>query len=101
MKKTQKTPEKTKQTLIIKIKVEPRSSRAGNLVPHGEGWKIKLSSPPVKGKANRELIEVLSKTLNLRKTDIEIIGGKTSKNKLVRLYGIESIIDRLKINKKE
>ncbi|MBL7032093.1 MAG: DUF167 domain-containing protein, partial [Nitrospira sp.] len=47
--------------LTIKIKVEPRSSKSGIVGPYGDALKVKLTSPPVEGKANKELIEVLAK----------------------------------------
>lgn len=76
--------------LTIKIKVEPRSSRSGITGFYGEGLKVKLASPPVEGKANKELIKVLAKKFGIRKKDVEIIKGEKSKNKVVKLYGVES-----------
>ncbi len=77
-----------KKDLIIHIKVEPRSSRSGITGFYGEGLKVKLASPPVEGKANKELIEVLAKKFGIRKKDVEIIKGEKSKNKIVKLYGV-------------
>jgi uncharacterized protein (TIGR00251 family) len=87
-----------KKGVTITIKVEPRSSRAGIVGPYGEGLKVKLTSPPVEGKANKELIEVLAKAFNIKKGDIEILSGIRSKNKTVRLNGIEDIENILKNN---
>ncbi len=79
--------------MIIKIKVEPRSSKSGIVGPYGDAIKVKLTSPPVEGKANRELVEVLAKNLGIAKKNIEIISGKSSRNKIVKLFGIKSIDD--------
>jgi uncharacterized protein (TIGR00251 family) len=73
--------------LILRIRVEPRSSRPGIAGPYGEGIKVKLRSPPVEGRANSELIGLLSKEYGVPKEDIEIISGRNSKNKVVRLRG--------------
>jgi uncharacterized protein (TIGR00251 family) len=75
----------------IHIRVEPRSSRSGITGTYGNGLKVKLTSPPVEGKANTELIEILAKEFKIRKKDIEILSGKKSKNKIVRLCGIEGM----------
>ena len=80
----------SKQYLVINIKVEPRSSHPGIAGPYGEGLKVKLTSPPVEGRANEELIEILAKEFKIRKKDVEIISGKKSKNKIVRLLGVKS-----------
>ena len=81
----------TEKSVSIKIKVEPRSSKSGIVGLYGDALKVKLTSPPVDGKANKELVEVLAKECGIRKGDIEIVSGKSSKNKLVRIAGIQSI----------
>ncbi len=84
---------KNKIGLTIKIKVEPRSSKPGIIGLYGDALKVKLSSPPVEGKANKELIEVLAKEFGIHKKDVEIISGQSSKNKIVKLHGVTSIVD--------
>jgi len=91
-----KTTQNEPNDFIIKIKVEPRSSKAGIVGPYGDALKVKLTSPPVEGKANKELIEVLARELKVKKKDIEIVSGQSSKNKVVRINGITSIEERIK-----
>ena len=79
--------------LTLNIKVEPRSSKSGIVGPYGDALKVKLTSPPVEGKANKELIEVLAKGFRIAKKDVEIISGQSSKNKIVRLNGVSSMDD--------
>ena len=76
------------KTEII-IKLLPRSSRSQIMGRDGEVYKIKVTSPPVDGKANRELISLISKKLGIPKSSIEIVSGKTSRMKVLRLQGIE------------
>ncbi|MGI9056556.1 MAG: DUF167 domain-containing protein, partial [Pyrinomonadaceae bacterium] len=52
--------------------------------------KVKLKSPPVDGAANAELVKVLSKTFGVSKSEIEIIGGQTSKLKQIKISNLES-----------
>jgi len=47
--------------------------------------KIKIAAPPINGKANKELLRVLSKTLKIPKTSIEIIRGAQTKIKQVKI----------------
>lgn len=84
----------TRPGLTLKIKVEPRSSKSEVVGPYGDALKVKLNSPPVEGKANKELIEVLAREFGIAKKDVEIISGQASKNKTVRLIGVKSIDDR-------
>jgi len=82
---------RNKNDLILKIKVEPRSSKSGIVGPYGDALKVKLTSPPVEGKANKELVDLLSKELKVRKKDIQILSGQSSKNKIVKIIGLSKI----------
>ena len=92
-----------KKEITIKIKVEPRSSKSGIVGPYGDALKVKLTSPPVEGKANKELIEVLAKAFGVAKKDVEIISGQSSKNKIVKLRIVpskaESLLSKLSISR--
>ncbi len=87
---------KNRNDLIIKVKVEPRSSRPGIAGPYGDALKVRLSSPPVDGRANRELIEILSAEFGVHKKDVEIIAGHSARNKVVRLSGLRAAGERTK-----
>ncbi len=85
------TKKKPKNKFTLNIKVEPRSSKSEIIGPYGDGIKVKLTSPPVDGKANKELVNLLAKELKIPKKDIEIISGQSSKNKVVRFNGIKEL----------
>ncbi len=51
-------------------------------------FKVKLTAPPVEGKANKALIDFLSKKLDIPKRNLEIISGQHSKLKSVRIQGL-------------
>jgi uncharacterized protein (TIGR00251 family) len=50
---------------------------------------VKLAAAPVDDAANRELIDLLSKTLRIPKRDIAIVGGERSRSKRVRVAGLD------------
>jgi len=67
----------------IYVKVIPKSSRNKiEKISEGE-YKVWITAPPVDGKANEALIELLSDYFNVSKSSVEIIGGKTSRTKIV------------------
>ena len=72
----------------IKIKVLPRSSKNQIVGKEGDFYRVKVTSAPVDGKANRSIISLFSKRLGRPKRDIEIIAGKSSRIKLVRINGL-------------
>ena len=77
--------QETPQGIVIKIYIQPRSSRNRVIGPHGDALKIAIQAPPVDDAANRMCIEFLSKCLNLSRSAIEIISGHTSRMKRVLL----------------
>lgn len=70
--------------MIVTVKVIP-GSRKNSLEMHEGVLKVKIKAPPDKGKANEELIEFLSESFSIPKSEICILSGHTSKLKKVKL----------------
>jgi uncharacterized protein (TIGR00251 family) len=75
---------KDKDGIIIEVKVHPRSSKKDWKIIDN-GLDVRIKAQPINGKANEELIELLSEIFNVKKKDIIILKGKTSKNKLIKI----------------
>jgi uncharacterized protein (TIGR00251 family) len=71
----------------IKVQVVPRSSRNQIIVGENDVFKLKVTAPPIEGKANKALKELLAKKLGVAKGDVEIISGQRSRQKTVRIHG--------------
>jgi uncharacterized protein (TIGR00251 family) len=69
----------------IKVKVIPGAPKVQVMVISKEELKVKVVSPPDKGKANRELIELLAGHYGVAKSQIRIIRGETSRNKVIEI----------------
>lgn len=83
---------KTKNGIMIEVKVEPRSSRRQiSGIMDNDILKVKLTAPPVDGSANEQLIELISETTGVKKSQIKIVRGLSSKRKLVEITGVEKI----------
>ena len=70
--------------LIIKVKIVPNSSK-NDIVLEEEFIKVKVTAQPIENKANKALIEFISKVFKIPKTSIEILKGETSKEKTLLL----------------
>lgn len=67
----------------IYAKVSPRSSK-NEIKEIGENeYKIKITAPPVDGEANEMLIKILAKHFGVAKSAINIVGGKSTKLKMI------------------
>ena len=71
---------KTNNGVAFRVKVVPNSSASKIVEINEEFVKIKLNSPPIDGRANKEVINLLSKVLDVPKTSITLLNG--DKNKL-------------------
>ncbi len=72
----------------IDVHVQPRAKNTEIVGMHGDAVKIRLQSPPINGAANEELIRLLSKRLGVRRADVELIGGVSSRRKRIRINGL-------------
>lgn len=72
-------------SLVIQVKVKPRS-RGSSLVDAGDGtWVAQLKSPPVDGKANAELLGLVAGHFGCRKSSVSIKSGAAGRMKLIRV----------------
>lgn len=79
--------------LIIKLKIAPNASK-NEIIRTEDGVKVKITAQPIDGKANKCLVEFLSKTFKVPKSSIEIVKGETSKEKTLLI----KVFDNDKIN---
>ena len=82
---------KSKSGILLTLKVQPGSSKKEVEGVSGDTLIVKLNSRPLDGKANEQLVELLSEELNIRKSLISIIRGHKSRRKVVEIRGIEKI----------
>jgi len=72
----------------IQARVIPKASKV-KVCSFNQGLKVYLNSPAAQGRANKELIEVLSVYYNRKKYNISIIKGKNKRDKVVEIDGVE------------
>jgi len=75
----------------LAIRVTPRASRNEIAGVLSDGTvKIRLTAPPVGGKANDSLIKFLAKVLDIAPSRIEIVAGETGRDKLVSVLDMDA-----------
>jgi hypothetical protein len=72
----------TQDGLIVNIRISPNAKK-NEILKDGEIFKLKITAQPIDGKANKAVIEFLSKNFRIPKTSIKIIKGETSKDKTI------------------
>lgn len=76
------------------VQASPGARSSSIVGLHGDALRVKLSAPPVDGKANAELVKVLSAALGV---PVELVAGATGRRKRVLAPGITvaQLLDRL------
>ncbi len=80
--------QETAEGLILQIYVQPRSSKNKMVGLQGDMLKLKLTSPPVDGAANKCCCELLSKLFDIAKSRVILISGEKSRKKRILLQGV-------------
>lgn len=83
--------EDTAEGARLWLRVEPRSSADKIAGPHNGALKIKITSPPLDGKANQHVIKMLAGILRVSRRQIEIISGTASKNKHILIKDVNAV----------
>jgi uncharacterized protein (TIGR00251 family) len=74
-------------SVTFKVRLQPRASRDGIDGMHGVALKVKVTAPPLEGRANTALKKLLAKKLGLSPSRVEIIAGEHSRQKLLLISG--------------
>lgn len=90
--------ENTKEGLIVRLKIVPNSSK-NEFIFENESLKVKITAQPIENKANKALVEFLSKTLKIAKSNIQITKGELNKEKtlLIKTLDEKSFKERINI----
>ena len=66
---------------LLRLYIQPNSRTSGITGTHDGRLKIKISSPPRDGEANKEIVSFISKILGVIKSDVEILRGESGRSK--------------------
>ncbi len=72
----------------ITVQVQPNASQ-NKITRFEQGtWYLRIAAPPIKGRANQELLKFLSDILGVSKSSLTIEKGMTSKRKVIAIRGL-------------
>ena len=74
--------------VILSVRVIPRAAKSAIAGNRDNALLVRLTSPPVDGAANAELIRLLAETLGIPKRNITLVSGDRSRLKRVRIVGV-------------
>jgi uncharacterized protein (TIGR00251 family) len=73
---------------VLPVRAQPGARKAGVLGEQGGALKVAVTAPPEDGRANKALTEALRDLLGLRRSQVELLGGATSRAKKFLIRGL-------------
>lgn len=83
--------------MVLFCHLQPKASKDEFAGLHGERLKIRITAPPIDGKANRHLTKFLAKQFGVGQRQIIISSGETGRKKTIQITNPTSFPDSLEI----
>jgi uncharacterized protein (TIGR00251 family) len=77
-----------KPSTRVRLRVSPGARRAEVAGRYGDGWKVRVSAPPERGRANDAVLDLLADTLDLPRSSLSIVSGHGAREKVVLMEGV-------------
>jgi len=85
------------EQLILKCHLQPKAKKDEFCGNYGDSLKIRITAPPVDGKANKYLVRFLAKSFGVRQADVIILNGESSREKRILIQNPKKIPEILGI----
>ena len=84
----------------LALRVRPGAKRSALLarMPGGE-WKVAVSAPPVEGRANDAVVELVSDLLGVRRSQVTLVRGASARSKVVEIEGLSAEVAEQRLAK--
>jgi uncharacterized protein (TIGR00251 family) len=73
----------------IAVRVQPRAKRDEIVGRRGDAFVVRVTAPPVDGKANRALCRLIAARAGVAASKVTVVRGEGSRDKLVRVEGVD------------
>ncbi len=82
---------------LLEVRVVPGAKRSGITGTDDGRLRVRVQAPPVEGKANLALLNLLARELGMKKNRLKLVSGGRSRNKTVLLKGVKPALARAMI----
>ena len=94
---------KTATGPVFRVRVQPGASKNEIVGVQQDALKIRISAPPVEGRANRALVQFLAEQLAVKRSQVEILNGHATRRKTIHIIGkgtqnkLQRLIDSISV----
>ena len=75
--------------LHLRVMVNPGAGRSEVVGQQGDALKVRVAAPPVDGRANRAVVELMAEVLGVKPGQVAVESGESSRSKRLRVEGVE------------
>jgi uncharacterized protein len=88
---------------VLAVDVQPGARRTEVVGRFGDALKLRVAAPPTGNRANDAVVELVAREFNLKRADVSVISGASSRQKRLQLTGVDGadaarVVDRLLAN---
>lgn len=73
----------------LRVRLQPGASRDEIVGWEDNELRVRVTAPPVEGRANKALVDLLAKRMRVAKGSISIVAGQAARSKLVVVEGLD------------
>jgi uncharacterized protein (TIGR00251 family) len=73
---------------LLPVRAQPGARRPGVQGEQNGALKVAVTAPPEDGRANQALVETLRRVLGLKRSQVELVGGATGRDKRFLIRGL-------------
>ena len=75
--------------VVLSVHVQPGAGRSAVVGRHGTSLKVRVAAAPAQGRANQATAALLAETFGVKASDVELVGGETSRSKQFRIGALD------------
>jgi len=79
-----------RDAVVLHVHVQPGAGRTTVVGRHGDAVKLRVAAPPVEGRANSAVTELLADLFGIKASAVELVAGGKSRVKRFRLRGVDA-----------
>lgn len=81
----------------LAVRAQPGAKKDAVLGRHGDALKVAVTAPPEDGRANDALVEYLKSWLGVKRSQVELLSGRTNRNKVFLIRGLTAEVLTAKV----
>jgi uncharacterized protein len=75
--------------VVLHVHVQPAAGRSAVVGRHGTALKVRVAAAPEGGRANEACVDLLAETFGVKRAQVELVSGPSSRAKQFKLTGVD------------